>query len=239
VSADRWFPHQATDAQRRTIQQAIAAAAEWGRTAHQIATADPHELSVCGVDAALEEQHVVAAAVRIRAGAVRERAVARRPLDLPYIPGMLAFREGPAMRAAIGALDGPVDCLVTDGNGRIHPRQAGSAVHLGVATGLPAIGVAKRLLCGRPLGPLRGRPTGMVTPIVADGSVGVETGTTIGTAVQTRQYPTVPRVRPVFVSPGHRITAATAGQLIGALVDGTRSPTPIRAAHAAATAARR
>jgi deoxyinosine 3'endonuclease (endonuclease V) len=145
---DRWFPRQAPDPQRRTIQRAIAAAAQWDRTAHRIATGDPAALHVCGVDAALEDAHLVAAAVCVRDGQVCERAIARRPLRFPYIPGMLAFREGAAMAAAVGAIDGPIDCLIVDGNGRIHPRQAGTAVHLGVASGLPTIGVAKRLLCG-------------------------------------------------------------------------------------------
>lgn len=221
------------------IQRSIAAAARWDRTAHHVATADVVKLAVCGVDAALEDQHVVAAAVCMRDGAVCEQAIARRPLRVPYIPGMLAFREGAAMAAAVAAIESTIDCLIVDGNGRIHPRQAGTAVHLGVATGLPSIGVAKRLLCGRPLGRLRGRPTGMVTPIVADTAVEGNPQTVIGMAVQTRQYPNVPRVRPVFVSPGHRMTAATAARLITALAADTRSPQPIRAADAAATAARR
>jgi Deoxyinosine 3''endonuclease (endonuclease V) len=236
---DRWFPRQAPDPQRRTIQRAIAAAAQWDRTAHRIATEDPAALHVCGVDAALEDAHLVAAAVCVRDGQVCERAIARRRLRFPYIPGMLAFREGAAMAAAVGAIDGPIDCLIVDGNGRIHPRQAGTAVHLGVASGLPTIGVAKRLLCGRPLGALRGRPARTCTPIVADATVEAEPGRVIGMAVQTRQYPTVPRIQPVYVSPGHRMTVATAAQLITTLADGTRSPPPIREADAAATAARR
>jgi len=221
------------------IQRAIADAARWNRTADDVATADADDLRVCGVDAALEQDTIVAAAVCMQDGQIREQTVARRPLQLPYIPGMLSFREGAAMAAAVDAIEGPIDCLITDGNGRIHPRQAGTAVHLGVATGLPSLGVAKRLLCGRPLGELRGRPAGTVTPIVADGSVDAEPGTQIGMAVQTRQYPNVPQVRPVFVSPGHRITVPTAADLIGRLCDGTRSPPPIREADATATAASR
>ena len=221
------------------IQRAIADAARWDRTADHVATADADELRVCGVDAALDEDSIVAAAVCMQGDRIRERAVARRPLQLPYIPGMLSFREGAAMAAAVDAIEGPIDCLITDGNGRIHPRQAGTAVHLGVATGVPSIGVAKRLLCGRPVGELRGRPAGTVTPIVADGSVEAEAGSQIGMAVQTRQYPNVPQVRPVFVSPGHRITVTAAADLIGRLRDGTRSPPPVREADATATAASR
>lgn len=239
VQDDRWFPHQAPDSQRREVQRAIAAAAQWDRTAHRIATGDPDALAICGVDAAIEGEHILAAAVRMRRGRVCERAVARRPTRLPYIPGMLAFREGAAMAAAVSAIDGTIDCVIVDGNGRIHPRQAGSAVHLGVATGHPAIGVAKSLLCGRPLGRTQERPTGTLTPIVADAAMEAEPGRMIGMAVQTRQYPTVPRVRPVYVSPGHRMTVTSASRLITALADGTRSPPPIREAHAAATSARR
>ena len=221
------------------IQRTVAEVARWDRTAHRVATADADELRVCGVDAALEDDAIVAAVVCMQGEQIHERAVARRPLDLPYIPGMLSFREGAAMAAAIDAIEGPIDCLIVDGNGRIHPRQAGTAVHLGVATGVPSIGVAKQLLCGRPAGELLGRPAGAVTPIVADGRVEAEAGSQIGMAVQTRQYPNVPQVRPVFVSPGHRITVETAADLIKRLCDGTRSPPPIREADAMATAASR
>src|SRR5690606_42066200 len=82
----------------------------------------------------------------------------RRPTSMPYIPGLLSFRELPALRQALDELPQRPDLLFVDGQGIAHPRRLGIAAHLGVAVDLPSIGVAKTLLVGAagPLGERRG-----------------------------------------------------------------------------------
>ena len=76
------------------------------------------------------------------------QAVAQCPVDFPYVPGLLSFRELPAVLAALSRLTEVPDVLLVDGQGLAHPRRFGIACHLGVLTGLPAIGVAKTRLVG-------------------------------------------------------------------------------------------
>src|SRR6056297_1574836 len=109
---------------------------------------------IVGVDQAFRDDESVSAAVAIRDGAVVERAAGRASLEIPYIPGLLAFREGGAIVDALESLAADPDALVLDGSGRIHFRQAGIATHVGVLFDAPALGVAKNLLCGTPREPL-------------------------------------------------------------------------------------
>ncbi|MFO8114503.1 MAG: endonuclease V [Halorubrum sp.] len=208
---------------------------------------DPEAPVVVGVDQAFltpddGEERAVSAAVAIRGGVVIEYASAVTPLSIPYVPGLLAFREGEPMLAALDALDAEPDLLVCDGSGRIHFREAGIATHVGVLLDVPSVGVAKRLLCGEPDGSTDGRPEGWRTPIRADESV--ETAdptdrTVIGYAYQSRQYPTSRRVNPLYVSPGHRVSAETTVDLVEALCAGYKLPEPTRLADAYADAVKR
>ena len=208
---------------------------------------DPDASIVVGVDQAFltpddGEDRAVSAAVALRDGTVIEYASATTPLSIPYVPGLLAFREGEPMLAALDALSVEPDLLVCDGSGRIHFREAGVATHVGVLLDVPSVGVAKSLLCGTPDESTDERPEGWRTPIRADESVETtdsNTATTIGHAFQSRQYPNSRRVNPLYVSPGHRVSPATTVELVGALCAGYKLPEPTRIADAYADVAKR
>ena len=196
---------------------------------------------VAGVDQAFVDDLAVSAIVVLQGSEVVERVSAAVETEIPYIPGLLSFREGGAILAAFEQLDHEPDVAFFDGSGRIHYREAGLATHVGVTLDLPAIGVAKRLLCGSPAESLDEKwPTGKRVAITADESVETATpGTTIGYAVQTRQFASAGRhVNPVYVSPGHRVSAATAADLALATCAGYKLPEPTRQADAFADEAK-
>lgn len=232
-------------AARRERQRAVARAAVF-RDAHG---PDPSALAgrtVVGVDQAVTEETVVSAAVALRDGTVQETAVAREPVRTPYVPGLLAYREGEAVLGALAALAADPDLVVCDGSGRIHRRQAGLATHVGVVRDIPTVGVAKGLLCGRPVASLADPlPEGRRVPIEADGDIeAVATDDpdwpVVGAAYQSRQYAesASQHVNPLYVSPGHRVGHETAVATVAATCAGYKLPEPTRAADQAATAAR-
>ncbi len=196
---------------------------------------------VAGVDQAFRGDEAVSAVVLTRGGEVVERATAVEPAAIPYIPGLLSFREGNAVLSALDALDREPDLLLVDGSGRIHFREAGLATHVGVTLDLPAVGVAKSLLCGRPRRSLADPlPEGARVAIEADDDVTAPDGSVIGYAVQTRQFDSGDRhVNPLYVSPGHRVGARTAADLVLACAAGYKLPEPIRLADAYADEVKR
>jgi len=147
----------------------------------------------------------------------REFAIVR--LEFPYIPGLLSFREIPALRAALEKLKKLPDLLFCDGQGYAHPRRLGLASHLGVLVDRPTIGCAKSILIGKH-GQLKEK-AGNWTELVDDKARGER----IGAAVRTRDG-----VRPVYVSQGHRISLETAIRLTLEVSEGYRIPRPIREA---------
>jgi deoxyribonuclease V len=186
---------------------------------------------VAGVDQAFLDDRAVSAVVCLQGGVVVERASAVTSLEIPYIPGLLAFREGGPIVAALRDLDVTPDVLLFDGSGRIHYREAGLATHVGVVFDRPAVGVAKNLLCGTPDGETDGLPAGERVQVLADEDVTAASGTTIGYALQTRQYESDARhVNPLWVSPGHRVSAETAASLVAATTAGYKLPEPTRLA---------
>lgn len=188
---------------------------------------------VAGIDQAFMDDEAVSAVVAIQDGSVIEVACARTPLSIPYIPGLLAFREGGPIIAALESLDVEPDLLLFDGSGRIHYREAGIATHVGVIFDTPAVGVTKNLLCGVPSQSLdEPLPVGTRIPIEADAGVETPAGTVIGYAFQSRQFPNPEsrHVNPLFVSPGHRIGAETAVDVVESLCAGYKLPEPIRLA---------
>jgi len=190
---------------------------------------------VAGVDQAFVDDHAVSAVVVLRDGEVVERVHAVEPVELPYIPGLLSFREGTAILSAFDALSREPDIALVDGSGRIHFREAGIATHVGVTLDLPTVGVAKSLLCGTPRESLdRKLPQGTRVAIEADADVETaEPGTRIGDAVQTRQFEHSERyVNPLIVSPGHRVSADTAADAVLSCADGYKLPEPTRLADA-------
>ena len=135
----------------------------------------------------------------------------------PYVPGVLSFREAPVLLKAYSLLKQSPDVILFDGQGIAHPRGFGLASHAGLLLGLPSVGCAKTRLVGE------------------YASVGRQGGssswlwwgaTKVGAVVRTRTD-----VKPVFVSPGNRITTRTALRLVLAACKGYRLPEPIRKAH--------
>ena len=176
---------------------------------------------VAGIDVGFEHRgRVTRAAVAVlRAGDLQlvESALARRPTVFPYVPGLLSFREIPAVLDALAALACTPDLLLADGQGLAHPRRFGLACHLGWLVDTPTIGVAKSRLLGEFTPPPDRR--GAWAPLLDRGDV-------IGAAVRTRRG-----VKPVFVSSGHRVDLASAVRLTLACTGRYRLPEPSRAAH--------
>ena len=184
---------------------------------------------VAGLDAAFPKggAECVAAAVAWSVGARRvvEERFVRRPLTFPYVPGLLSFREAPAVLAALAELGTAVDALLCDGHGLAHPRRFGLACHVGVLTGISAIGCAKSILVGEhsEIGPDRGSKVPLE-----------HRGERVGTVLRTRE-----RVRPVFVSIGHRVDLETAEALVLECAIGFRLPEPVRQADRLVSQARK
>jgi len=147
---------------------------------------------------------------------LEEAAVSAR-VSFPYIPGLLTFREGPPLIAAFAKLRNLPDVVLFDGQGIAHPRGIGLASHLGLLLDLPAIGCAKTRLVGfhEMVGEKRGEWTKL---IYQDRQVGA--------VLRTRE-----RIKPLFVSQGHRIGLPRAVELVLSCCRGYRVPEPVRRAH--------
>ncbi|OEJ24103.1 endonuclease V [Streptomyces agglomeratus] len=176
---------------------------------------------VTGVDVAYDDERdlVAAAAVVIDAAtlAVVEEATAVGRVAFPYVPGLLAFRELPTVVAALESLTTDPGLVVCDGYGQAHPRRFGLASHLGVVTGLAAMGVAKNPFTFTYEQPDHHR--GAVSPLL-DG-----TGEEVGRALRTQDG-----VKPVFVSVGHRVSLDNACAHALRLAPAFRLPESTRAA---------
>jgi len=181
---------------------------------------------VAGVDVGFEQAgRITRAAVAVLGFPdleVRARAIARQPTSFPYVPGLLSFREIPAVLAAMEELQDLPDLLLCDGQGLAHPRRFGIACHLGVLTNLPSIGVAKSRLLGEAVDP--GPEKGSWEPLLDHGEV-------IGAVVRTRS-----RVKPLYVSIGHRVSLETAIRYLLACTPRYRLPETTRHAHRLASA---
>jgi deoxyribonuclease V len=177
----------------------------------------PH--TAAGLDVAYATDSALVAAavvtVSIATGEVLESATAVAEAGFPYVPGLFAFRELPVLLDAFARLTAVPDVLVADGHGLAHPRRFGLACHLGVETGLPAIGVAKT-----PMGEFAtpGRSRGARTPLVDGEDV-------VGAALRTQRD-----VKPVFVSIGHLMDLDTACAQVLALAPAYRLPETTRQA---------
>jgi deoxyribonuclease V len=148
---------------------------------------------------------------------VMDAASVRGRVEFPYVPGLLSFRELPLLTEAFAQLRVRPDVLILDGQGFAHPRRFGLACHAGIVLDVPTIGCAKSRLCGEfKLFALR---RGKRSPLLLDGEK-------VGYVVCTRDA-----VKPVFVSPGHRVSFATAVEIIVRCAPRYRLPEPIRLAH--------
>ncbi len=178
---------------------------------------------IAGVDAGFpkETSRAAIAVLTFPGLELVETVVAELPVAFPYVPGLLSFREAPAAIAAFHKLTTRPDLLIVDGQGIAHRRRFGIACHLGVLLDVPAIGSAKSLLVGRHAD--LPEEAGATTDLVHRGEV-------IGSVVRTRT-----RVKPLYVSTGHRVDLPTAVELILACCRKYRLPEPQRAAHNAAS----
>jgi deoxyribonuclease V len=173
---------------------------------------------VAGVDAAFTETRVIAAACLYTFPELFpvEDAHAAETIRFPYIPGLLSFREGPAIIRAVRKLSGRPDVVLFDGQGIAHPEGMGIASHIGVLLNIPAVGCAKSRLVGNYREP--GHSKGGFTDLIFHNEK-------IGTVLRTRD-----NVRPLFVSPGHLIDRKGAVNIVLRCVGKYRLPEPIRRA---------
>lgn len=148
---------------------------------------------------------------------VMECASAWGRVPFPYIPGLLTFREAPVLLKAFSKLKIRPGLMLMDGQGIAHPRSMGIAAHLGVLLDLPTIGCAKSRLLGQDGEP--GPDQGSFIPLL-------DHGRTVGMIVRTRTG-----VKPVYVSPGHKMDLGTSVEIILSLCRGYRIPEPLRQAH--------
>lgn len=150
-----------------------------------------------------------------------EYRIARIPTIMPYIPGLLSFREYPGLLAAWEMLAQKPDLLFVDGHGVSHPRRLGVASHFGLLVNVPTIGVAKRRLCGQ-YDPLPDEPGGQ--------SALIDKGEQVGWVWRSKA-----RCNPLFVSTGHRVGTTSALAWVKRCTRGYRLPEPTRWADAVAS----
>ncbi len=200
---------------------------------------DPSSLTIAGIDQSFIGDTALSAIVVRKENDIIERVYETTSLSIPYIPGYLAFREGPPIIQALSQLDSDPDVLLVDGNGRLHYREAGLATHIGVVVDLPTIGVAKSLLCGQYEQSIDNLSQGSQVPIYAREKVETTQREVIGYAVQTRQYESgTQTINPVFVSAGHRINGRDSVDLVLEQCAGYKLPEPIRLADQYAASAK-
>ena len=209
------FPFPGTVAEARRLQ-------EWLRSEVRIEPLNLFRLRrVAAADVTfLAEKEVVAAAVVVvdlQSGEIVEERTAVVRTEFPYVPGYLSFREGPAIIAAWGTLRSPPDAVLFDGQGIAHPRRFGIASHVGLLLDVPSVGCAKSRLVGEHGEP--GMERGDFAPLRHEGEV-------VGAALRTRK-----RVKPVYVSVGHRADLPAAIALVLSLCTRYRLPDPARRAH--------
>jgi deoxyribonuclease V len=187
----------------------------------QVAVEPLHEQPgiVAGVDVSVRNGQARSAVVLLSFPGLKplQAKTAEEAASFPYVPGLLAFREGPVVLKAFERVTRRPHVLIFDAHGLAHPRRMGLATHLGVLLDVPSVGCAKSPLCGEYAEP--GQEKGSWTPL-RDGEE------VIGAVVRTRD-----NVRPVFVSIGHRVDLETAVSLVLDCAPRYRLPETTRWAH--------
>lgn len=177
--------------------------------------------SVAGVDVGFEQEgKITRAAVVVLSFPeleLIEHRIARLPTRFPYVPGLLSFREVPAVLEALSTLQRLPDMILCDGQGYAHPRRMGIACHLGVITDIPTIGVGKTRLCGSYTEP--GIEKGDWSPLMDKQEV-------IGAVLRTRK-----NIKPLFISSGHRVSLESAVSIVMACLTKYKLPETTRWAH--------
>lgn len=177
---------------------------------------------VAGVDMAINENNGMAHAAVVLLTfpelEIVERHIYEEPIRMPYIPGLLSFREAPCVLGAFHKLRQRPDLVMVDGMGIAHPRRIGIASHLGLWLNIPTIGCGKSLLTGKYDKAALGEEAGSWVPLIDKKEV-------IGGVVRTRT-----RVNPMFISPGHLISVETSIDYVLKCGRGYRLPEPTRLA---------
>ncbi|MFH1849828.1 MAG: endonuclease V [archaeon] len=181
--------------------------------ARKVLTTDSFEgiETIGGCDQAFFGKKIVSAVVVLDRKNLKviETAYAVQEEKIPYIPEYLVYREGPAITEAYNKLKTKPDLLVVDGNGILHPRRIGMASHLGLLLDTATIGVAKKLLTGHTTG----------DKIVVDKEIRAM-------LLKTKEH-----AKPIYVSPGHRISLETSVKIIRECLIGHKLPEPLHIAH--------
>ena len=175
---------------------------------HHVAGADVH------FDPSGMEAFATIAVLRFSDLSLQEQATARKPVSFPYVPGLLSFREAPAILEAMNKLKLKPDLLLCDGQGIAHPRRFGIACHLGLLTDLPTIGVAKTRLTGQ---------HGLVPDQKGAWSPLIHKREKVGAVLRTRVG-----VKPIYVSVGHKIGLEAAITLVMKCITRFRLPETTR-----------
>lgn len=186
-------------------------------------TAEPKLIAAADISGARRGEEALGAVVVVRYPAMElaEVQTARKRPPMPYVPGLLSFRETPVLLDVFERLTTSPDLVLVDGQGLAHPRRFGIACHIGLMLDIPTIGCAKSVLVGRH-GPL-GHERGSWAPLV-------DRDEAVGAAVRTQDG-----VTPVYVSVGHKIDLQTAIEWVLACATSVRLPEPARLAHEAAS----
>lgn len=222
--SDSLHPWPHTVAEAREIQTRFAASLDLSRDF------EPHDgMLVAGIDVSYERKavdcHAAIAVLQWPGWEMIECATATMPSPFPYVPGFLSFREGPVVLHALQQLKCEPDLFLVDSHGTAHPRRIGSASHLGLWFDRPTIGCAKSRLCGTHREPGER----------AESAVRLLDGEEqIGWVLRSRD-----RVKPIFISPGHRISMSAALATAKRLLGRWRILEPIRAAHRLSNEVRR
>lgn len=180
-----------------------------------------HIESIAGVDTAFDHAtNTLNAAVCVYSYPhliEQERVTASMPAVFPYVPGLHAFREGPVILRAFSQLRDKPDVIIFAAHGIAHPRRFGMASHLGLILDTPSVGCSRKLLTGRheEIGLHKGEKTPLM---IADKQVGIV-------------YRSREKVKPIFISPGHKCGIEEAADLVIKCLIEYRVPEPLRAAH--------
>jgi len=209
-----WHPWQVTPAEARAIQRRLQRQVQVGRYVQDI-----RYIAGADVAAGRGTTTVYAGAVVLEYATLRvvERQGVCSHTDFPYIPGLLSFREAPALLQVLTKLKCTPEVIVLDGQGIAHPRGLGIASHIGVLLDIPTIGCAKSRLIGHyeEPPPLPGAFTPLYGP----------QGKILGAVLRTKAH-----VKPVFVSVGHKMELQQAVEILLHCCRGYRIPEPTRLA---------
>ena len=185
--------------------------------------------TVAGVDLSLNDEknegHAIVVVLSFPDFRILETRYATAPLLMPYISGLLSFRESPVALQAFAQVQTVPDVIFVDGQGQAHPRGFGIACHLGVLLNIPSIGVAKSRLYGEFDAAAFAETLPADVPLFDRAHRHV-----IGSVVRTK-----PRTNPLFVSPGHKVSVDSATRLVTDCLRGYRLPEPTRMAHSLIT----